>query len=312
MITIAVCTYNRSEELPALFGDLRRELNGASDVEILVVDNACTDNTSSVVEEVGGGLPVRVVCEPRRGIAHARNCALAEARGDMIIFFDDDVRLDAGVLQAYRDAFARAEVLGGGGPIRATWPAEVPAWIGDRSNPPFPGVTVHYDLGASDRLISTDDPVPLSGNFAFRLAQARTIGFRVDLGHVGRDRTIGGEDIDFSRRFIQKYGRVTYIARAGVTHPVRPTHVRLANALRYVYRGGMAEAVYSPPAAGGRGIGRVPLWVIRDIGFGAARMVGGAVTIRPRTTVEGLGMCARRLGYMVGLFAPPRRTEISR
>jgi GT2 family glycosyltransferase len=60
--------------------------------EILLVDNASTDQTAEVIGQLtadGGGL-VRGVCEPRGGVAAARNRGVAEARGPWIAFFDDD------------------------------------------------------------------------------------------------------------------------------------------------------------------------------------------------------------------------------
>ena len=61
--------------------------------ELIVVDNASTDSTAEVVRQCHlPNMLVRYVHEPRRGQCHARNTGIAEARGEVVLFTDDDVR----------------------------------------------------------------------------------------------------------------------------------------------------------------------------------------------------------------------------
>ena len=64
--------------------------------EVIVVDNApTTSETRDLVENrYGGHLDVRYVRHDRRGLARARNRGLAEARGELVAFTDDDVIVD--------------------------------------------------------------------------------------------------------------------------------------------------------------------------------------------------------------------------
>ena len=84
---------NRASSLSDTLEAIGR-LNTASDfaVELLVVDNGSTDRTPEVVRETSARLPVSYVHESRRGQNHAYNTAIAHARGDIILFTDDDVR----------------------------------------------------------------------------------------------------------------------------------------------------------------------------------------------------------------------------
>ena len=61
-------------------------------LEIIVVDNASTDNTTAVAKSFPG---VRVISEPRKGLTHARQCGLLAARGDLIAYIDADTRVPA-------------------------------------------------------------------------------------------------------------------------------------------------------------------------------------------------------------------------
>ena len=117
MISICICTYNRSESLRRTLDSLAKQNDIDSDaVEVLIVDNNCTDSTANVVEAFRERLPIRRVTESRQGLAHARNRAVAEFRGDVLLFTDDDVRFEPGWLAAYQDAIRRfpdADYFGG-------------------------------------------------------------------------------------------------------------------------------------------------------------------------------------------------------
>ena len=104
-ITVAICTWNRAELLDRTLGEMigLRVPEGV-EWELLVIDNNSTDDTENVVAGFEGRLPVRHVFEPRAGKSHAANTVLREARGDLIVWTDDDVLVDAGWLEAYAHA----------------------------------------------------------------------------------------------------------------------------------------------------------------------------------------------------------------
>jgi glycosyltransferase involved in cell wall biosynthesis len=92
--TIAICTRNRAETLRSTLGCLEKtDLPAAIPAEVLVVDNGSTDRTPDMATSWRpAAISFRYVREERPGVAHARNAALAAARGDVILFLDDDVR----------------------------------------------------------------------------------------------------------------------------------------------------------------------------------------------------------------------------
>ena len=96
---------------------LRRCLSSLLDLdyphyEILVVDNAPDrSSTAALVGEFGRRDPrLRLTSEPRRGVAYARNRGLAEARGGIVAYADDDVVVDRRWLRSLVDAFVDDEV----------------------------------------------------------------------------------------------------------------------------------------------------------------------------------------------------------
>jgi glycosyltransferase involved in cell wall biosynthesis len=61
--------------------------------ELIVVDNASTDGTAQLIQASRlPNLPLRYISEPRRGKSNGLNTALAAARGEIILWTDDDVR----------------------------------------------------------------------------------------------------------------------------------------------------------------------------------------------------------------------------
>jgi GT2 family glycosyltransferase len=75
--------------------------------DVLVVDNDPPDDgTRRVVE----ARPVRYVVEPARGLNRARTRALEAATGEVVLFTDDDARVDAAWVAALLEPFAGARV----------------------------------------------------------------------------------------------------------------------------------------------------------------------------------------------------------
>src|SRR5688572_32298959 len=94
--TIAICTWNRSDLLEKTLVHMQQlAVPAGVSWEIVVVNNRCTDNTDEILAKYIGALPLRRVFEDKQGQSHARNAAAVAARGDLIIWTDDDVLVDA-------------------------------------------------------------------------------------------------------------------------------------------------------------------------------------------------------------------------
>jgi hypothetical protein len=93
--------------------------------EVLVVDNASTDHTLAVVEQVRStsAAEIRYVHEPKKGIATARNRGLREAAGQWIAFFDDDQLADPRWLCELYTYATEYSLRAAGGPVHLQLPA---------------------------------------------------------------------------------------------------------------------------------------------------------------------------------------------
>lgn len=91
-VSVVVCTYNRAELLRETLASLANLETDAFCYEVVVIDNASSDETPEVIAEIGRQYPVpfRSVREANPGVACARNRGIREAQGEWIAFFDDD------------------------------------------------------------------------------------------------------------------------------------------------------------------------------------------------------------------------------
>lgn len=93
MLTAAICTRNRPDELRRALASLAAQDTPMS--EILVIDNVPEDGRTR--EMVERDFPaVRYLEEPMPGLDFARNRALSVASGDVVAFLDDDAVAEPG------------------------------------------------------------------------------------------------------------------------------------------------------------------------------------------------------------------------
>lgn len=89
MLSIVICTYNRSILLRKCLDSLLPQIN--HHVEILVIDNNSNDETGNVTSDFMKKMKnLRYISEYEAGLSHARNRGLKESNSDWILFLDDD------------------------------------------------------------------------------------------------------------------------------------------------------------------------------------------------------------------------------
>jgi len=197
-------------------------------MEVLVVDNNSTDITPRVLEAFQKQLPIRCVTESQQGLANARNRAATEFRGDVILFTDDDVRLERGWLAGYQDAirrFPNAEYFGGR--ILPDWGPAKPQWIGDEPLPLIDGVLVWFDHGVETRLLLETEALPFGASFAVKRSLFEKLGFfRADLGTGGA--ALGrGEETEYLMRARDAGVQGVYVGEAVCFHSYDPRRLTL-------------------------------------------------------------------------------------
>src|SRR6266511_1998288 len=131
LVSVAICTWNRARLLDLTLAELRRlRVPEGVEWELLVVNNNSPDDTAAVVARHAPHLPLRALTELRQGLSHARNAAVTAARGDLVLFTDDDVLVDPEWLAGYVAAARRwPDAAYFGGLIAPFYERRPPAWV---------------------------------------------------------------------------------------------------------------------------------------------------------------------------------------
>jgi GT2 family glycosyltransferase len=248
-LTAVVCT-NRA---PADVRSALEALAGCGDVPVVLVLSGLDDGTAephAVAARALLGDRLRVLREPRPGLARARNAALARAGdGDVLAFVDDDALVGDGWPAALRAAWegAQARVACIGGPIRARFAGERPRWLSDRLLP----VLTTLDYGPAARDLDPFVTTVYGANVSFRAGPLRDVGgFDPGLGHGGRPTGFGEED-EAERALARAGWVVRYEPGPWVWHVIPPERTRRGAFLRRRFDYGVGLG-----ARRGRGPGR--------------------------------------------------------
>ena len=114
MLSFIIPAYNEEALIEATVKQLQVAAEALGrDYEIIVVDDASTDETAKVAKAVGA----RVVNVDNRQIAATRNAGAASANGDVFIFVDADTLVPAATLRAALRALDNG-AIGGGATIK--------------------------------------------------------------------------------------------------------------------------------------------------------------------------------------------------
>ena len=202
-ISFVVPAYNEQVLLARSLTAIRDEILRAGqtlgeDAEIIVVNNASTDNTREVAQAIDG---VRVVDEPRKGLVQARWCGFQASSGALVANIDADTIIPPGWLSEVMRQFSRAPSLAAiSGPYTYYGvPRRVNLVVGAYYR-------VAYLAYLINRFVLNAGSMMQGGNFVVRRAAMLRLG-SPDLRF-----SFYGEDTDLARRLL-KVGGVKFTFR---------------------------------------------------------------------------------------------------
>lgn len=241
LLSVAICTWNRAESLRIALSSLTRLMSPAeASWEVIVVDNNSSDDTLSAVEEYRDVLPIRYAFESRQGLSHARNRAVEEASGDLIIFTDDDVRVDPCWLAEYATAqqqFPDATFFGGTIDLRFT--CDLPRWLGNNLSR-FRTAYAYRSIDPATLIIKRRQDLPFGANMAFRRSVFSNADFSYSLGRVGTD-LMSGEETELMERLLVRGDTGVWLGSAIVEHLIPKDRLTKAYVYNYFYCQGRGQ-----------------------------------------------------------------------
>lgn len=91
-VSVIIPSYNKGKRLYLVLQSLAKQNCGFHNFEVIIVNDGSTDNTSDIVKSVQQTTPLSIthIYQANRGRAAARNTGLKAAKGEIILFLDDD------------------------------------------------------------------------------------------------------------------------------------------------------------------------------------------------------------------------------
>ena len=115
-ISVIICCYNSKDRLEPTLKALAQQKEINFSWEIIVVNNNSNDNTTEVAKCLwkltGSNTPFKIVDESQPGLSSARKKGVKEAKGEYILFCDDDNWLAPNYIQNAVDIMDSDEQLG--------------------------------------------------------------------------------------------------------------------------------------------------------------------------------------------------------
>ncbi len=223
-ISIIICTYLRGVKLVDAIWSVIRQSMSKKEYEIIIVDNA--PFTSGIREQIEffkqkygefDGF-IRYLAVPQKGLSYARNAGMWNAKGEYLLFLDDDVLADYYLLEEIYAAFKYHSNVGVvGGQVILDVPFPKPRVL----QKGWESLWSQFKISENNfREVTQQFEFPYGADYAVRRqAIWRAGGFRMCYGRVGKD-FAGGEETALAFKMLQIGYSVGLQPRAKVLHRV--------------------------------------------------------------------------------------------
>jgi glycosyltransferase involved in cell wall biosynthesis len=257
MLTAIICTYNRAKYIGNLLESIAANDLEKNEYEILLVDNNCTDNTREVCEAFAKShkdVHFRYVTEPEQGLSAARNKGIKEAKGNVIVYIDDDALVDPHYLRTYAEWFAaHPQTMACGGPIEPVYETQEPDWM-----TPYTKALLTAWMNYGDKVREyPKGRFPGGGNAAYRKEVFDKVGlFNTALGRKGNS-LMASEEKDIFDKMHALGMQVLYLPTPVLHHIIPQAKLEKDYFDRVTYQIGYSEQQRTKSIGYGKYINRL-------------------------------------------------------
>jgi Glycosyltransferases involved in cell wall biogenesis len=110
-VTVAIVTYGRAWALPHSLASIVNQTRKPEDVVILLKPSG--DGSEEVIKSFSSQLPIKLVVQEKGNFTNAVQMAIDNAKGDVILFLDDDAVAEKRWVEKYKNLFNSLPNVGG-------------------------------------------------------------------------------------------------------------------------------------------------------------------------------------------------------
>jgi glycosyltransferase involved in cell wall biosynthesis len=242
-LSVIICTYNRDKYIYNVLKSIAENTLATEKYEIVLVNNNSTDSTETECNKFSKdyeNVVFRYFVETNQGLSYARNRGIQEAKGEVVVYVDDDATINKEYLQTYYDFFEKDnKVEAAGGPILPVYETVEPKWMSHYTRQLITGklymgnVVKEFTKGA----------FPGGGNAAYRRSVFDKVGlFNVDLGRKGTS-LIGAEEKDLFDKMVDRGIQIYYLPNAILYHIIPDSKLTEEHFKNLTYSIGKSERI---------------------------------------------------------------------
>lgn len=241
MLSVIICTYNREKYLFNVLKSIADNDFPVEKYEIILINNNCTDNTEIEYHRFQTSFPnvnLRYFIEKKQGLSYARNLGISEAKGEILIYVDDDATVNKVFLSSYASFFEHNKnAYAAGGPVFPIYETKKPAWISHFTKNLITG----YLYFGKKIIEFKNGKYPAGGNAAYRKEIFDSVGlYNVNLGRSGGN-LLGGEEKDIFDKMRDHNLRFFYLPTPVLYHMIPETKLSKDYFYRLTYSIGKSE-----------------------------------------------------------------------
>lgn len=242
-LSVILCTHKMSETLKDCITAICNQTADPGCYELVFVNNNFREAAlKELVQDFKAQyrqLEISYITAPQKGLSFARNAGLWAARGEYVLYVDDDAVMDKSVVaETIRTLDLDEEIGVMGGEVRLTVPEKAKELVTKNT------IGLWSDLrieGSEIRYARDYGEFPYGANFAARCSELRRIGgFRTGYGRVGNN-FAGGEEtlVSFMMETIHK--KIALNPKSFVEHRIDPERFNIQHIEKTAYSGIMTQ-----------------------------------------------------------------------
>jgi glycosyltransferase involved in cell wall biosynthesis len=248
-VAFIICTHNGSARIGTVLQAIwTQHAKARAPFEVIIVDNASTDNVSQVARQtwaqLGAKAPLFVVREERPGVMYARLAGAHQARSQILCFIDDDNYIIGNWADTLVEMFERDPDLGVVGAV-GTLPTGKPRW--------FPYVERTFAVGAvpaneRERRNFTVYGAGMTVR-STALMELRRLGITFQFNGHSFEKIGGADDSEICLYLIAMGYRIAQSSELTFVHDIAPARLTQSYMRRLARRDGLYTS-YLEPAFG--------------------------------------------------------------